>query len=148
MPPSLLHPRHFCSFDHPISYNLFFTHPPSTSSFLATFRCLSVHASTVLLRSLAWIGIARFATKTCSLQAFQLLPLPLSHSHTFRPNESVAMERTAQPRERWRDRSMDTRWAVFGSQTTACHDSSLSVSQILTSSTLNHILRRSPGIAV
>ena len=66
----------------------------------------------------------------------------------------LSLEETAQARERWPDRAMGTRWARVGSQTTAYHlyvglrhDSSLRVSQILTSSTLNHILRRLPGKA-
>ena len=32
------------------------SNPPSTTSFLVTFRCLSAHASFVFLRSTAWIG--------------------------------------------------------------------------------------------
>ena len=39
-----------------MSYNLFCTHHPSTTTFLVTCRCLSVHASMVFLRSIAWIG--------------------------------------------------------------------------------------------
>ena len=31
-------------------------HPPSTTSFLITLRCLSVHDSLVFLRCMAWIG--------------------------------------------------------------------------------------------
>ena len=53
---SLLHPRHFVSSDQPVSYNLFCTQPPSTSSCLVTCRCLSVHASFVFLRNIARIG--------------------------------------------------------------------------------------------
>ena len=67
----------------------------------------------------------------------------------------LSLEGTAQARERWRDRAMDTRWArickpsdSMASGRRAAHDSSLRVSQILTSSTLNHILRRSPGMDV
>ena len=45
------HPRHLFSSDRSMSYNLFCTQPLSTSSFLVTFRCLSVHASWVFLRS-------------------------------------------------------------------------------------------------
>ena len=36
--------------------NLVFTHPPSTTSFHSTLRCLSVHASLVFPRNSAWIG--------------------------------------------------------------------------------------------
>ena len=53
VPSSLLHPLHFFSSHQPMSYNLFCTQPPSTTSFLVTLRCLSVHASFVILRSIA-----------------------------------------------------------------------------------------------
>ena len=53
---SLSQPLHFFSSDQPMSHNLFYTHPPSTTTFLFTCRCLSVHASLVFLRSTAWIG--------------------------------------------------------------------------------------------
>ena len=39
-----------------ISHNLLCTNPSSTTSFLVTIRCLSVHASSVFLRSIAWMG--------------------------------------------------------------------------------------------
>ena len=53
---SLSQPLHFFSSDQPMSHNLFYTHPPSTTTFLVTCRCLSVHASLVFLRGTAWIG--------------------------------------------------------------------------------------------
>ena len=56
VPSSLLQPLHFSSCDHHLSYNIFCTHPPCTTSFLVTFRCSSVRASLVFLRSVAWIG--------------------------------------------------------------------------------------------
>ena len=63
-PSSVLQSRHSFSSDQPVSYNLFCTHPPSTTSFLITCRCLSVHASLVSLRSIASIGSSR--TPSCS----------------------------------------------------------------------------------
>ena len=42
VPSSSLHPQHFFSSDQPMSYDLFCTHPPSTSSVLITCGCLSV----------------------------------------------------------------------------------------------------------
>ena len=53
VPSSLLQPLHFFSSDQPRPYNGFCTHPPSTTSFLVTCRCLSIHASQVFLRSIA-----------------------------------------------------------------------------------------------
>ena len=56
VPSSVSQPRHFSSSDHPLSYNLLCTHPPSTTSFLITLRCLSVHPSSVFPQhSLAWL---------------------------------------------------------------------------------------------
>ena len=63
--------------------------------------------------------------------------------------KALSLEETAQARARWLDRAMDTLWAR--NQTTASHrgavrrhDSSLRVSQTLTSLTLSHILRHLP----
>ena len=46
----------FVTSDQPVSHNFLCTHPPSTVSFLITFRCLSVHALLVVLRNMDSIG--------------------------------------------------------------------------------------------
>ena len=56
VPSSLLQPPRLLSSDHRKSFIVFCTHPPSTTSFLPTLRCLSVHDSCVFLRSISWIG--------------------------------------------------------------------------------------------
>ena len=49
---SLPQPRHLFQSDQPMSYFLFCTHPPSTTSFRMTLRCVSVRKSLVFLRSI------------------------------------------------------------------------------------------------
>ena len=67
---SLSQPLHFFSSDQPMSHNLFYTHPPSTTTFLFTCRCLSVHASLVFLRSTAWIGSIHTPSVSSSRSCF------------------------------------------------------------------------------
>ena len=73
MPSSLLQPLHFFASDQPLSYNLFCTHPPSTTSFVVTCRCLSAHTSLVVLRSIAWTGFNR--TLPSTRHSCALLPI-------------------------------------------------------------------------
>ena len=78
-----------------------------------------------------------------------LLPHPASSSH-FGAYRSTPRRSAQKKALQWKERpNLESvggivLWIlvgrVFGSQTTACHDSSSRVSQILTSSTLNHIV--------
>ena len=56
MPSSLLQPLHFFLSDQPMSFHLFCTQPPSSTSLLHMSVLLSVQDSVVCLRSVPWIG--------------------------------------------------------------------------------------------
>ena len=66
VPSSVPYPEHFFSSDQPTSYNLLCSHPPSTTNFLITMQCLSVHDSLVFIHNIAWMDSSHIPSHSCS----------------------------------------------------------------------------------
>ena len=95
---SLLQPRHFFSSDHSMSYDLFSTHP-STTSFLITLRYLSVDGSLVFLRHKAWaparLLLSTPHTRSSLPISFNRLSLLVSDASSFTPCGQTTLMSTA-----------------------------------------------------
>ena len=88
VPACLLRSRRFISSDQQMSYILFCAHPHSTTNFLVTCRCFSVHISLVFLRSMAWIGFSRTLVFSCSVLSIDISFFQLHLLRILRANHS------------------------------------------------------------